>query len=137
MSKRVLLVEDEGIVAMVVEDYLLDLGYEVVAVAARLESGMRLAQDAAIDVAILDVNLAGKLSYPIAELLYERGIPFLFATGYGNAGRPDEFRDIPPLRSPTGKTTWRALCSRSVSHNREGSTNPGRLQAGHNAAPPE
>jgi CheY-like chemotaxis protein len=103
MGKRVLLVEDEGIVAMVVEDYLLDLGYEVVGVAARLEAGMRLAQYAAIDVAILDVNLAGKLSYPIAELLYERGIPFLFATGYGSAGRPDEFRDIPTLAKPYGK----------------------------------
>jgi CheY-like chemotaxis protein len=102
-GKRVLLVEDEGIVAMVVEDYLLDLGYEVVGVAARLEVGMQLAQDAAIDVAILDVNLAGKLSYPIAELLHDRGIPFVFSTGYGTAGRPDEFRNIPTLAKPYGK----------------------------------
>lgn len=103
-EKRVLVVEDEGIVAMVVEDYLHDLGYAVVAVAARLEAGMRLAQNAAIDVAILDVNLAGKLSYPIAVLLHDRGIPFLFASGYGNSGRPAEFRDVPTLTKPYGKS---------------------------------
>jgi CheY-like chemotaxis protein len=103
VGKRVLLVEDEGIVAMVVEDYLNELGYAVVGVAARLESGIQLAQDAAIDVAILDVNLAGKLSYPIAELLHERGIPFLFATGYGTVGCPAEFRDVPILAKPYGQ----------------------------------
>lgn len=102
VGKRVLVVEDEGVVAMVLEDYLLELGYAVAGVAARLESGLRLAQDAGIDVAILDVNLAGRLSYPIAELLHDRGIPFLFATGYGTAGRPDEFRDIPTLAKPYG-----------------------------------
>ena len=101
-GKRVLVVEDEGVVAMVLEDYLLELGYAVAGVAARLELGLQLAQEAAIDLAILDVNLAGKLSYPIAQLLHARGIPFLFATGYGTAGRPDEFRDIPTLTKPYG-----------------------------------
>jgi CheY-like chemotaxis protein len=87
---------------MVLEEYLVELGYIVAGIAARLKSGLQLAQDTAIDVAVLDVNLAGELSYPIAELLHDRGIPFLFATGYGTAGRPDAFRHIPTLAKPYG-----------------------------------
>ena len=94
-SKRALIVEDEGLIAMVVEAYLEDLGYTVLAIAAQLEEGMEAAREAAIDIAVLDVNLAGKVSYPIAEILLERGIPFLFATGYGTAGCPPEFRATP------------------------------------------
>jgi CheY-like chemotaxis protein len=99
-GQRVLIVEDEGIVAMVVEDYLESLGCTVVAIAARLEDGIEAARDQAVDVAILDVNLAGKVSYPIAEILRGRGIPFLFATGYGIAGLPLELRGVPILAKP-------------------------------------
>lgn len=99
-GQRVLIVEDEGIVAMVVEDYLEALGCTVVMVAARLEEGVAAARERAIDVAILDVNLAGKVSYPIAEILRGRGIPFLFATGYGTAGLPPELRNVPVLAKP-------------------------------------
>ncbi|MEA2775357.1 MAG: hypothetical protein QOF90_763 [Acetobacteraceae bacterium] len=99
-GQRVLIVEDEGIVAMVVEDYLEDLGCTVVAIAARLEEGEDAARHKAIDVAILDVNLAGKVSYPIAAILRARGIPFLFATGYGTAGLPPELRGVPVLAKP-------------------------------------
>jgi CheY-like chemotaxis protein len=99
-GQRVLIVEDEGIVAMVVEDYLEALGCTVVAVAARLEDGVKAARDQAIDVAILDVNLAGKVSYPIAAILRARGIPFLFATGYGTTGLPAELSGVPVLAKP-------------------------------------
>jgi CheY-like chemotaxis protein len=99
-GQRVLIVEDEGIVAMVVEDYLEDLGCTVVAIAARLEEGEEAARCKVIDVAILDINLAGKVSYPIAAILRGRGIPFLFATGYGAAGLPVGLRGVPVLAKP-------------------------------------
>jgi CheY-like chemotaxis protein len=102
-GQRVLIVEDEGIVAMVVEDYLEYLGFTVVGVAARLEDGEEAARVQAIDIAVLDVNLAGKVSYPIATILRGRGIPFLFATGYGTAGLPVELRGVPVLSKPFRK----------------------------------
>ncbi len=97
---RVLLVEDEAFIAMVVESYLEELGCDVVATASRLEDGIRKATDLQIDVALLDVNLAGKLSYPIAEVLNSRNIPFIFATGYGLSALPDTFTGTPVLPKP-------------------------------------
>ena len=97
---RVLVVEDEAMVSMMLEDFLEDLGCVVVATASRLEEALQKAAELQIDVAVLDVNLAGKLSYPVAELLRSRGIPFLFATGYGTAGLPERLRDAPVLSKP-------------------------------------
>jgi len=81
-------------------EYLQDLGCTVVAVTARLEDGEDAARHKIIDVAILDVNLAGKVSYPIAAILRARGIPFLFATGYGTAGLPPGLHGVPVLAKP-------------------------------------
>jgi CheY-like chemotaxis protein len=97
---RVLVVEDEAMVSMMLEDFLEDLGCVVVATASRLEDALVKAAQLEVDVAVLDVNLAGKLSYPVAELLRSRGIPFLFATGYGTAGLPDRLSDAPVLSKP-------------------------------------
>jgi CheY-like chemotaxis protein len=83
-GKRILLVEDEFIVAAMLEDVLRGLGAVVVGPAYRLGQGLRLAQEEAIDVAILDVNIEGERSDPIADALAGRGIPFVLATGYGN-----------------------------------------------------
>jgi len=80
---RVLLVEDEATVAMLIEDMLEDLGCRVVASAASIASAHEAACRADIDFAVLDVNVAGWLVFPVAELLQGRGIPFLFSTGYG------------------------------------------------------
>ena len=78
-------------VAMMLEDMLLDLGFEIVGPAASLEAGLALASTTAIDGAVLDVNLAGEKAFPIADVLARRGVPFLYATGYGRAGlRPDD-----------------------------------------------
>jgi CheY-like chemotaxis protein len=99
-NTRVLIVEDEAMVSMMLEDFLEDLGCVVVATASRLEDALLKAADLEIDVAVLDVNLAGKLSYPVAELLRSRAIPFLFATGYGIAGLPDRLSDVPVLSKP-------------------------------------
>ena len=97
---RVLVVEDEALVSMLVEEYLDELGCEVVGVASRLEDALEKARALALDAAVLDVNLAGRLSYPVAELLRARGVPFVFATGYGLSGLPDELRGAPVLAKP-------------------------------------
>ena len=95
-----LVVEDEAIIAMMLEDYLAELGYEVIAVASRLEEALEKARSVAADVAVLDVNLAGKVSYPVAEVLRARTIPFIFATGYGTAGLPDRLNGAFVLGKP-------------------------------------
>jgi CheY-like chemotaxis protein len=82
-GKRILIVEDEPIVAMCLEDMLQSLGCLIVGPAARLSEGLALAADEQVDAAILDVNLGKDRSYPIADLLRARSIPFVFATGYG------------------------------------------------------
>jgi CheY-like chemotaxis protein len=84
--KRVLVVEDEMTIALLIEDMLTDLGHEVVGLAMRLPQAMELAATAIVDLAILDVNLDGRMSFPVADLLSARGVPFVFATGYGSAG---------------------------------------------------
>jgi DNA-binding response OmpR family regulator len=97
---RVLIVEDEMLVAMNIEDRLLELGHEVAGIASRLEPALALAQEGAIDVAVLDVNLAGERSFPLADLLIARDIPFLFATGYGLGGIEEKYRDRLVLQKP-------------------------------------
>jgi CheY-like chemotaxis protein len=97
---RVLIVEDEMLVAMNIEDMLLDLGHEVAGLASRLEPAVSLAREGEFDLAMLDVNLAGQTSFPVAEILAGRGIPFLFATGYGIKGIAEEYRAYPVLQKP-------------------------------------
>lgn len=98
-GRRVLLVEDESLVAMMVEDMLLDLGCEVV-LAMRLDKAVALARTETFDVAVLDVNLGEGRSYPIADILFERCTPFLFATGYGLKGLETAYRGVPVLQKP-------------------------------------
>lgn len=97
---RVLVVEDEAIVSMLLEEFLDELGCEVVATASRLEDALEKAGALMLDVAVLDVNLAGKVSYPVAEALQARGVPFVFSTGYGAGGLPDAMRGAPVLSKP-------------------------------------
>ena len=97
---RVLIVEDEMLVAMNIEDMLLDLGHEVAGLASRLEPALALAREGAFDIAMLDVNLAGQPSFPVADVLAARGIPFLFATGYGIMGIIKQYRGRPVLQKP-------------------------------------
>lgn len=97
---RVLLVEDEGFVALMIEDMLEELGCEVVASVARLKEACGIAATAELDLAILDINLGGERSFPVAEILRERGVPFMFSTGYGAAGLPPELSRSPVLSKP-------------------------------------
>ena len=97
---RILIVEDEMLVAMNIEDMLLELGHEVAGLASRLGPALALASESRFDAAMLDVNLAGEPSFPVADLLIERRIPFLFATGYGRQGLEQRFRGCPILQKP-------------------------------------
>lgn len=99
---RVLVVEDEALVSMLLEDMLADHGCEVAATASQLRQAMDLVADGtlAFDAAILDVNLGGEPIFPLAEKLAERGAPFIFATGYGAGGLPESWRDRPTLQKP-------------------------------------
>lgn len=83
---KILVVEDEMTIALLIEDMLTDLGHEVVALAMRLPQALALAQSADIDFALLDINLDGRTSFPVADVLTARGVPFAFASGYGGAG---------------------------------------------------
>ncbi|HEY2706543.1 MAG TPA: response regulator [Caulobacteraceae bacterium] len=99
---RLLVVEDEALVAMQLEDMLDELGCVVVDVAGTVSRGVALAADEAVplDGAILDVNLGGEKVYPVAERLAERGVPFVFCTGYGLSGIAGEFAHVPTLAKP-------------------------------------
>ena len=93
-GKKVMLLEDEAIIAFAVEDMLIDLGCIVVGPALRLDEGLKLAATSEIDAAVLDVNINSERSYPVAETLARRGVPFLFATGYDLEGI--DWRGTPP-----------------------------------------
>lgn len=97
---RVLVVEDEMMVSMLIEDMLTDLGCTVVGPASRLDEAIELANQNGLDCAVLDVNLGGQPIFPLADLLRERGRPFAFATGYGDAGLRDVDRGSPVLQKP-------------------------------------
>jgi CheY-like chemotaxis protein len=100
LPKKILVVEDEILVAMFLEDLLIGMGHEVVGPASRLGEAMEFARNSAIDFAVLDVNLAGDTSFPVADLLRARGIPFVFATGYGTEGMAADHCDDRTLRKP-------------------------------------
>ena len=100
-GRRVLIVEDESLVAMLLETILEDMGCEPVGPASNLDDGLALAQDdGRLDAALLDVNVGGRQVFPVAEALRDRGVPFVFSTGYGEGGLPDEWRGLPTLQKP-------------------------------------
>src|SRR5215218_6267273 len=99
-KRRVFVVEDEALVAMLIEDMILDSGDEMVGSACRLSDALVLARDTQADVALLDINLGGALAYPVADVLRQRGVPIVFTSGYGSAGLIDRFQDCPMLDKP-------------------------------------
>jgi DNA-binding response OmpR family regulator len=96
-GRAVLIVEDEPLLAMDLEAIVSGMGYDVVGPAFRLADGLELARTATINAALLDINLLGERSDPIAVALRERGIPYAFATGYGARGTD---HDVPVLSKP-------------------------------------
>ena len=104
----ILVVEDEMLLMMTFEDMLIDFGCCVLK-AGRVAKAAQLAATAAIDGAILDVNVAGETVYPVADELRRRRIPFLFATGYGAGGLRADYRDWPTLGKPFRQRDLQAL----------------------------
>jgi CheY-like chemotaxis protein len=98
MGARVLIVEDEIVVALFMEDILAEFGYQVAGVVSRLDEAMT--RDADFDLAVLDVHLNGKSVFDFADKLADAGTPFVFATGYGERGIPDRHKGRPVLQKP-------------------------------------
>ena len=98
--RSVLLVEDEVMIRMMVADMLEELGYRIVAEAGDIDEAVHLVQTTDFDIALLDVNVNGKIITPVAESVMLRGLPFVFATGYGAEGLPEKFRDRPTIQKP-------------------------------------
>ncbi len=99
-GKRVLVVEDEFLVAMMLEDMLVELGCTIAGVAAKPADAIELIASTQIDAAVLDVNLNGADSFPVAAALRNRGVPFIFATGYGGSRLTPEFSDYVVVEKP-------------------------------------
>jgi CheY-like chemotaxis protein len=97
---RVLIVEDEGMVAIMLEEMLEELGCEVAASVATVARAEEAVRSTPVDVALLDVNLAGETTIDFAHRLARHPIPFVFSTGYGIAGVPLDLRDRPVLAKP-------------------------------------
>jgi CheY-like chemotaxis protein len=100
VERKILLVEDEYLIRMLLEDMLSDLGYGVAGAASTVAEALELAKSAAFDLAILDVNLDGEEVYPVAEIVAARKLPFVFVTGYGGSGLPEIYRSRPALQKP-------------------------------------
>jgi CheY-like chemotaxis protein len=96
----IFLVEDEALIRMMLAEMVEDLGHRVVAEAGNIKDGQALAGSAVFDLALLDINLAGRCISPVAEIIARRDLPFLFVSGYGPAGRPEQFSDRPVLQKP-------------------------------------
>ncbi|MGI4794609.1 MAG: response regulator [Janthinobacterium lividum] len=97
---RILVVEDDMMIALHVEEALRDFGCIVIGPVGRLDVALQLASVEVFDAAILDVTIRGGQVFPVAERLMSRGIPFVFASGYGDWALPDAFRNQPRLTKP-------------------------------------
>ena len=97
---KVLVVEDEELVAMMLADLLMELNYGVLGPVGELTRALALVKEAAPHAALLDVSLHGVASFPLAEALQAKGVPFAFTTGYGERDFPPAFRQVPRLSKP-------------------------------------
>ena len=97
---RLLVVEDEYLIRMLLEDMLADLGYDVAAAVGTMAEAREQAATGHFTAAILDVNVDGQEIFPVAEILARRGLPFIFVTGYSEHGLPEPYRGHPALQKP-------------------------------------
>jgi CheY-like chemotaxis protein len=103
---KVLVVEDQAPIALQMEDMLVDSGCEVVGPASRVGQALRLLSDNAVDAAVLDLNIAGELVYPVADALDARGLPYIFATGYSPSDVADRYGHRPVLQKPFSRRVF-------------------------------
>ena len=108
-GNRVLLVEDESLVAMMMGEALGELGYSVIGPCATAAEAAATIDSTDVNAAILDVNLDGELVYPVAELLAAREIPFAFITGYGEESLSPRYANVPVLQKPIDRRALREL----------------------------
>ena len=113
-GRRILIVEDEALVSMVIEEALKDLGCDVVGPVGTRDQALALAEAEALDGALLDVNLGGEPVYPVADALSSRGIPFVFVTGYGEKGIAARYAQAPTLVKPFQLATVETLLGEIV-----------------------
>ena len=111
---HVLVLEDEPIIGFALEDMLLSLGCLSVTLATKISEAERIVREEKLDVAILDVNIHGTQSYPVADELAERCVPYIFATGYGDRAHPDRHREIPTITKPYSTNDIRAALATVV-----------------------
>jgi len=97
---RVLVVEDEALIALQLEDMLTELGCAVIGPASRVRQALELLDGEPVEAAVLDLNIAGELVYPVADKLGNRGLPYIFVTGYGTSGLGEPYRSRPVLEKP-------------------------------------
>ena len=105
MILNTLIIEDEMILAVELESMLKDLGHQVVGIASRLDEAVEMATATDFDIAILDLNLAGEMSGPLADLLVELGKPFVISTGYGKDELDPRYVGRPVLSKPYDEQT--------------------------------
>ncbi len=113
-GRRVLVVEDETLVAMLVEDTLLDAEALVIGPVATVAEALALLAREPPDLAVLDLNLAGETSEPVADALRARGVPFVVASGYGSSGVPAGHAGVPVLAKPYAPEELTAALARLV-----------------------
>jgi CheY-like chemotaxis protein len=96
----IFVLDDEALIRVMIADMVEAMGHRVVAEAGNVAQALTLAETAAFDLALLDVNIAGQTSADVAAVVARRGLPLVFVTGYGSTGLPEGFRDRPALQKP-------------------------------------
>lgn len=115
-SRRVLVVEDEMMVLIMIEDMLAELGCESVTAAAAVDQALALIDAQVFDAAMLDMNLSGNKSHAVADALAARGVPFVISTGYSGQDTRDGYRDRPVLKKPFKYEELVEILTRLLSH---------------------
>ncbi|HTY69761.1 MAG TPA: response regulator [Alphaproteobacteria bacterium] len=113
-GRRILVVEDDLMIAMLIDDVLKEAGCDVVGPLPRLAPALQAASSERLDGALLDINLAGELVSPVADRLIERGVPFLFLTGYGWHMLPERFHTRPLVTKPCRQDILLSALARAV-----------------------
>jgi CheY-like chemotaxis protein len=113
-GRSILIIEDEMLILMMIEDMLADLGCESIAVASKIGQAMTLIDGQDFDTAMLDMNLNGIESYPIADALTARGVPYFFSTGNSLTNVKDDYRDQDVLKKPFTFDQLSNMLSRSL-----------------------
>ena len=118
VGRRIVLVEDEALVAIMMLDMLGELGFSVVGPMSNTSTALTAAKQGDFDCAILDLNLGGEISYPVADELAARGLPFIFVTGYDRDGVETRYSSVPLLQKPVDEHSLKTvldLCLDSAS----------------------